>query len=109
MEVDVGIEVVLVEGFDQRCEALREMAIAQVFADDGAVFTFRQGIVVGVSGAGFGQLDQQRVEQFGHVLVDVLGAVVGVKPENDKGKLFQQRFQHRDQIALADFLRRTTW
>ena len=46
MEVDVGIEVIPVEGVDQRGEALRDVAIAQVLADDGAVLTFHQGIVV---------------------------------------------------------------
>ena len=89
MEVDVGVELVTVEGVDQRCPLLGDVDIAQMLTHDSAVFAFDQGIVIAVPGAGFGQFDQQLVEQFGDVLVDVLGAVIGMESKNDKGELFQ--------------------
>ena len=50
-------------------------------------------------GAALGELDQQLLEQLGHSVVDVLRAIVGMKPQNPKGKLVQDRFQHRQQMA----------
>ena len=59
MVVDVGIQIVLMKLVDQRCPALTDMAIAKVFSYDGAILGFDQGIVIGLSGARFGQLDVQ--------------------------------------------------
>ena len=51
MEVDVGVQEVLAEGVDLGGKALRDMAVAQVFAHDGAVLGFGQTVVVAVPGA----------------------------------------------------------
>ena len=37
MEVHVGVQILAAEGVDERCEALRDVAVAEVFAHDGAV------------------------------------------------------------------------
>ena len=58
-------------------------------------------------GSRFGQFDQQRVEQFDHILVDVLGAVVGMERQNDKGELLEEGLQHGNQVPFADCLHRT--
>ena len=60
-----------------------------------------------MAGAGFGQFDQQLVEQLDHILVDVLRAVVGMERQNDKRELLEEVFQHWAQIPFADFLHRT--
>ena len=59
-----------------------------------------------MAGAGLGQFDQQLVEQSDHVLIDVLGAVVGMERQNDKGELLEEGLQHWNQVPLADFLHR---
>ena len=46
--------------------------------------------------------DEQLVEQFRDVAVDVLRAIVGVKPLDDEGEAFEQRFEHGDEERLAD-------
>ena len=60
-----------------------------------------------VAGSRFGQFDQQRVQQFDHMLVDVLRAVVGMEGENHKRELVEEIFQHWDQVPFADFLHRS--
>ncbi len=60
----------------------------------------------GFSRTGLGKFDQEFVEQFGDALVNVLGAVVGMKAFDDKKKLLQERFQYWDQVAFRDFLHR---
>ncbi len=49
-------------------------------------------------------IDEQFVEHFCDVAVDVFGAVVAVKAADDEGKIVQQRFEDRNQIGLADAL-----
>ncbi len=51
VEVDIGVQEFLAEGVDLTGVVLRDMAVTEVFADDGAVFGFRQTIVVAVPGA----------------------------------------------------------
>ena len=61
------------------------MAVAEVFAHDGAVFGVELGVVVAVPGARFGEfLDEQFVEQLRDVAVDVLEAVAHVKAQDDE-------------------------
>src|SRR5258705_13256511 len=37
MEIQVGVQILPIEGVDKRREALRDMAVAEVFAHEGAV------------------------------------------------------------------------
>ena len=60
-----------------------------------------------MAGAGFGQLNQQRVQQFDHRFVDVLRAVVGMKCANKKRELLEEVLQDRNQIAFANFFHGT--
>jgi len=81
------------------------MAVAQVLADDRAVLAFHEGIVIATAGAGFGEfLDVELVEQGGDAMVDVLGAVVGMKAADDKREGEDQGFQNGQQEAFADAL-----
>jgi hypothetical protein len=51
VEIDVGIEVAAVEVIELGCEALGDVFEAKVFAENGAIFTLGQGIIVGMTGA----------------------------------------------------------
>src|ERR1019366_4051384 len=53
MVVEIRIEVGSVELLEGRGVGGRDVAVAHVFADDGALFGFDQSVVVAVAGAGF--------------------------------------------------------
>jgi hypothetical protein len=93
MEVDVGVQEILAEGVDLGGRALGDMRVAEVFAHDGAVLGLRQAVVVAVSGPRFGELDAELVQGFGHGVVDVLRAVVGMKAQELEGEAGQDLFQ----------------
>ena len=80
-----------------RCgEAVGDVAVAEVLAHDRAVFTFHQGIVVGLSGAGLGELtDMELVEQPGDLAVDVFWAIVGVEGQDGEGEALEEGFEYR--------------
>ena len=59
MVVEIRIEVLLVEAIDKQRPTLRQMGIAEDLAHDGAVFTFRQGVIVAVAGPGLGEFDTE--------------------------------------------------
>ena len=46
--------------------------------------------------------DEQFVEQFGDVAIDVLRAIVGVKSLDDEREALQQRFEYGDEEGLAN-------
>ena len=51
------------EGVDPGGEALGDVVVSEVFAHDGGVFALDEGVVVGLAGAGLGELaDMQLVE-----------------------------------------------
>src|SRR6185369_5661816 len=72
-----------------------------------SVFAIGQSIVIAMPRPRLGLFRQQLVQQFGHPVVDVLASVVGMKASNAKRKLFQHRFQHRQQPSLTDLLNRS--
>ena len=121
MVVDVRVEIIGTEGVDPAGTALRDMRVAQMLAvttphpacwvvdclflvHHGGILGLRQGVVVEMARAGLGELDKKLVQQFGHLVVDVLRAVVGMKPRDDKRKLLQQLPDDREQVGLADLL-----
>ena len=57
VEVDVGVEEVAAEGIDVAGEALGDMRVAELLANNAAVFAFHQGVVVGVPWPGAGEFD----------------------------------------------------
>ena len=70
----------------------------------GVIELLGQGVVVAAPRARFGLLDAQFFQQFRHVMIDVLGTVVGVKADNDERELIDDQRQHRQQKGLADSL-----
>ena len=57
VEVEIGIELIGIEAIDRCGVVLRDMAVAHELADDRAVLGFGQGVVVGLSRPGLGELD----------------------------------------------------
>lgn len=51
MEVDGGIQVVAAEVIDRRGKALRDVAVAQMLAHNGAILGLGLGVVIAVPGA----------------------------------------------------------
>jgi len=62
MVVEIGIEVGGVELLHAPGVAGRDIAVAHVFADDGAILGFGQSVVVAVPGTAFGLFDEQFVQ-----------------------------------------------
>ena len=54
MEINIWVQMILAERVNQGRKALRDMAVAQVLAHDGAVLGFGLGVIVTVPGARFG-------------------------------------------------------
>ena len=61
-----------------------------------------QGVVVGVPGAGLGELGVQLGEQAGDLAVDVLGAVVRMEAHDREGEEVEEALEHGQQEALRD-------
>jgi hypothetical protein len=103
MEVEIRGKDVQGEIVDFGGVAAWDVGVAEVLADDRAVLAFDQGVIVGLAGAGLGEfLDPELVEEPRDLVVDVLGAIVGVEGADGEGKGEDQLFQGREQVALAD-------
>ena len=79
-----------------------DVAVAEVLAHDRGVLALDQCVVVAASGAAFGELDMELLQQPGDLVVDVLGAVVRVEAADEEGKGLECMFKHRDEEKLAD-------
>ena len=53
-----------------------------------------------------GEFGAQLVEQSGHLVIDILAAVIGMEAENHEPELRQHLFNHRQQMRLGDGLHR---
>ena len=85
VEVDVGGEDVPGHRIDLLGVGARDMAVAEVLADRGAILGLDQGIVVGLPRPGLGLLDTEFFQQLGDLVINVLGAVVAVKaPDHER-------------------------
>src|ERR1019366_6398801 len=102
MKVQVWVEVRRVELVYRFGMFGGDVSVAYVLANDRPVLAFHQRIVLAPIGPAFGQLDQQMLEHFVHLVIDVFRAVVGMNLHNHEGKLMQDCLQHRQQILLAD-------
>lgn len=80
----------------------RDVTVTDVLADDRAVLAFHQRVVLASIGPALGEFHEQLPQHRGHLVVDELGTVVGMKAQNAEGKLMQDRLQHRHQKVLAD-------
>ena len=74
--IDVGVEEPVAERVDLKCKALRDMAVTQVFAHDGAILGFGQPVVRAAPGPGLRELHAQLLQQACHRVVDVLRTIV---------------------------------
>lgn len=83
-------------------EASRNMTVAEMLADGGAVFRFDQGVVVGLAGAGLGLFDAKFFEELGDLAVDVFGAVVAVEPLDGEGEGFDELLRYGHEKVFAD-------
>ena len=104
MVVEIRIEVGSVELLHALGVGGGDVAVAHVFADDGAVLGFDQSVIVAVAGTAFGLFDQQLVQQTGDDPVDELAAVVGMETENAERKLPDHGAEHGFQPGFADAL-----
>ena len=86
----------------QRRVAPGDVDVAEPAAHDVGVLALDEGVVVGVPGAGLGELGVQLGEQAGDLAVDVLGAVVRVEAHDRKGEQVEQPREHGQQEALRD-------
>ena len=69
---------------------LGDVAVAHELADDRPVFAFSERIVVGLPRPRLGEFDAQLLEQSSDVVIDILGARIGVKAANDKREAIEQ-------------------
>jgi len=69
VEVQIGIEMRLIEGIDERGPALGNGGMAKDFSHHRPILTFHQGIIIGLVGTGFGEFDQELALESGHPLL----------------------------------------
>ena len=87
MIVQIRIQVLAIEVIDGIGVFCVDVSIADVFANDSAVFGLHQAVVAALSGPAFGLLDSHFFKQLGNGFVDELRAVVGVEAQDAKRKL----------------------
>ena len=103
VEVEERGQRALGEAVDLGREALRDVVVAEPFADHVGVLALDERVVVEMTGAGLGEpLDAQLVEELGDAVVDVLAAVVGVEAEDGEREGPQQALEQRQKEALRD-------
>ena len=84
VEIDIRVEVRGAPGVDLGGETLGDMRVAQVLADDRTVLRLGEAIVVGMTRARLGEFGRALVEHTGHLVIDVLRSVVGMKAQDAK-------------------------
>ena len=93
----------MVAGVEPRGESPWDVGVAEGLAHYGGVFALGPGVVVGAPGSRLGErADVELVQQCGDLVVDVFGAVVGVKALDDQGIGGDQGFEPGDQEALSE-------
>jgi len=75
MEVEVGVEVLEAVLVDSSGIPLGNVCVAELLADDSAVLRLYEGIVVALTRARLGELDEELVEELGDDAVDELRAI----------------------------------
>ncbi len=76
MEIQIGIEMLTVEGHERVGVAGIDIAVSDVLADHCAILGLHQAVVVGMPRARFGLFGQQLVQQLGDRAIDELTAIV---------------------------------
>ena len=104
MEVDVLVEVDHVEVVDTSGMTAWDVGMAHLLANDAAVFTLNESVVIGAPGAGFGLFNEEIVEKFSDASVDEFRSVVGMKAQDHEGEACQEIFQQRLQEGIGNAL-----
>ena len=66
--------------------------MAKEFTYHRPILTFYEGIIIRLSGTGFGEFDQEFAEKARHPPIDVFGAMTGMEPTDAERKRGQQLF-----------------
>ncbi len=104
VEVQERVEVLAAVGVEASGMAAVDVLVAELLAHHGPVLGLGQAVVVAVPRAAARELDAQLVEQSGHLVVDVLAAVVGMKAQDLERELRQHLLDHAEQVRLGDRL-----
>ena len=107
MKVDIGIEVLLVQGIDERGPTLGNVGMAKAFTHHRPILTFHEAMIIRLPGPGFGEFDQEFAEQTCHPPIEVFGASIGMESPDAEGKGGQEQGQGREQRGFTDFLHST--
>ncbi len=83
------------------------VAIAKQFAHHSPVFTFGEGILIGLAGAGFGEFDQELAQKRGHPPIAIFRAIIRMEATEAEGKRSEELLQGRDEGVFTNFLHRT--
>ena len=87
MEVDIRVKEVSIEPIEQFSAALGDISISQLLAHHGAILRLHQAIIIGVSGSGFSETDQQLIQQLGNYAIHKFRAIIGMKTPDNERKL----------------------
>ena len=71
VEVQIGGEMFLIESIHERGPILGNVAMAKALSDHRPILLFPQGVVVGLTGTGCGEGDQELAEKASHPPIDV--------------------------------------
>ena len=108
MKVQIGREMLLIEGIDERRPSVGECGLwPKSCSHHRPILPFDESIIVGLAGAGFGEVDQQLAEERGHPPIDIFRAIVRMESLDHEGKRLEQQLQGREQIRFTDFLQGT--
>ena len=88
MKVQVWIEVHAVELVDRFSMCGRDVSISHVLPHHRPILTLRQAVVIGMPRTRLGLFHQKLVQQLGHYMIDELAAVIRMKAQDQKRKLF---------------------
>lgn len=98
----------MVELINEERPALRNACITQQLPDDRSVFTFNQGIVIGLSARDLvNSISSLRNKSVTFFIVDIFQTVIRMEAFNDKGKTIQDLLNSGHQVLFTNFLNRT--
>ena len=85
IEVDIQVKEVSIELIEQFSAALGDIGISQLIAHHGAILRLQQAIIIGMSGPGFNETNQQLIQQLKNYAINKFRASIGMKtPENER-------------------------
>ena len=70
--IEVGVKPLLIPAVDGLCLVARDVVVAHLLADDAAVFTLCQGVVIVPPRSVFGLFGSQVIQHLGYSFVDIL-------------------------------------